>query len=187
MSQLKQSLGFAALLTASLAAGYFAYRVSQPAPVDRDAATDAPSASASADMTAVEFKSPDGEVFTLSEWSGQPQIVNFWATWCGPCRDEMPVLVDAYSKYADQGLVVIGLSMDYPDDTELVRQFVAEYDVEFPILMAVEQGNALADSYGAENFVLPISVFVAADGTVTSVHTGLLTEEEAEAELAKLF
>ena len=53
--------------------------------------------------------------------------------------------------------------------------------------MAVEHGSKLADGYGAENFVLPISVFVAADGTVTSVHTGLLTEDEAEAELSKLF
>ena len=185
MSQLKNTLGLTVLLVGSLAAGYFAYNASQPA----NNKTIAKTVNATADtasMASVELKAPNGEVFTLSKWSGQPQIVNFWATWCGPCRDEMPVLVKAYEDYADKGLVVIGLSMDYPDDTELVQQFVAEYDVRFPILMAVEQGNALAESYGAENFVLPISVFVAADGTVTNVHTGLLTREQAERELEKL-
>ena len=198
MSQMKNTLGLTALLVGSLAAGYFAYNLSQPASQPANIGTvhktgpetEPNTENAAADMASmasVELKAPNGEVFTLSMWNGQPQIVNFWATWCGPCRDEMPVLVKAYEDYADNGLVVIGLSMDYPEDTELVQQFLAEYDVRFPILMAVEQGNALAESYGTENFVLPISVFVAANGTVTNVHTGLLTQEQAERELKKLF
>lgn len=182
MSPLKQTLGLTALVAGSLAAGYFAYNARQPTP-----ATTVSTQSDTATLASIELKSPDGEVFSLDKWSGQPQIVNFWATWCGPCRDEMPVLVKAQEDYADRGLVVIGLSMDYPDDTELVKRFAAEYNVKFPILMAVDFGNAIASSYGAENFVLPVSVFVAADGTVTNIHTGLLTQEQAERELKKLF
>ena len=181
MSNMKQTAVVAALLAGSLLAGYLAYNASLPEPVAATTKVD------TSQLEALELKSPDGSMFTMDTWAGLPQIVNFWATWCGPCREEMPVLVKAQQDYADKGLVVIGLSMDYPEDTEIVQQFAAEYGVEFPILMASDHGNKLAASYGAENFVLPISVFVKADGTVTKIHTGLLTQDQAEAELKKLF
>ncbi|MFK8031790.1 MAG: TlpA disulfide reductase family protein [Gammaproteobacteria bacterium] len=182
MSNVKQAAVVVVLVAGSALAGFMAYNASQPAPAE------APVVEVKSDaIGSLELKAPSGEIFTLDHWNGQPQIVNFWATWCGPCREEMPVLVKAHSDYADKGLAVIGLSMDYPDDIELVQQFVEEYKVEFPILMAVEEGNKLADGYGAENFVLPISVFVKADGTVSGIHTGLLTAEDAEKELSKLF
>jgi len=185
MSNVKQTVAVAALLGASALGGFMAYNANAPKPAPL-AVADEVQVDAKVHES-LELKAPDGTLVNLSAWKGKPQIVNFWATWCGPCRDEMPVLVKAQQDYADQDLVVIGLSMDYPEDTDLVTQFVTEYGVDFPILMAVEHGNALAESYGAENFVLPISVFIKADGTVTNIHTGLLTEEQADAQLKQLF
>lgn len=188
MASAKQSLALFAILAVSVAAGYLTYSASQ----GTRTATVAPAAidSMAVDreaISAMRLNAPTGTTHSLSEWDGRPQIVNFWATWCGPCREEMPVLVKAQNDYADKGLVVIGLSMDYPEDTELVNRFAEEYEVEFPLLMAVEQGNQLARFYGADNFVLPISIFVKADGTVANIHTGLLTAEQAEEQLSKLF
>ncbi len=181
MSTMKQTATVAVLLAGSLLAGYVAYNASLPEPVAATTRVD------SNQLESLELSAPDGTVYSMDTWAGFPQIVNFWATWCGPCREEMPVLVQVQQDYADKGLVVIGLSMDYPEDTELVQQFAAEFGVDFPILMASDHGNTLAASYGAEYFALPISVFIKADGTVTKIHTGLLTQDQAEFELKKLF
>ncbi|MEM7082266.1 MAG: TlpA disulfide reductase family protein [Pseudomonadota bacterium] len=182
MTNSRQSVLFLVVVLASTAAGYFAYTAAQPGPPAKPAVN-----VDSAALDALGLATPSGDMRTMNEWQGQPRLVNFWATWCGPCREEMPVLVKAHQDYAERGLAVIGLSMDYPDDTALVQQFADEYGVEFPILMAADHGNALAASFGADNFALPITVFVKADGTVTTIHMGLLSQEEADQELAKLF
>jgi len=160
--------------------GYLFYHLITPEPVASNHVVD------STQLDNVELLDPAGTGHLLSQWRGKPQIINYWATWCGPCREEIPVLVKAQEHYEQQGLVVIGLSMDYPDDSAVVQQFISEYSINYPVLMAADVGNQLADFYGADNFVLPISIFITAEGEVKSVHAGLLEEKHLTSYLSEI-
>jgi thiol-disulfide isomerase/thioredoxin len=174
-----QWLVFIVLLAASALAGYRLYLHNQPQIPEYS-----PGEALSADerFRALEkftLKDPDGTDHTLNQWAGRPQIINYWATWCAPCRKEVPLLVNLQEAHQDQNLIIIGLSMDFPEDTEKVREFMQAQNVNYPVLMAVDDGQAIAELYGAENFALPVSIFVRADGTVSHTHLGELKEPDA--------
>jgi thiol-disulfide isomerase/thioredoxin len=108
----------------------------------------------------------DGRKIELSEYRGHPVIVDFWATWCGPCRHQIPELVALYKRYnKSSGLVIIGVSCDLiqGDGLSAVAPFVAEFKINYPIAIADE---ALTDSLGVE--ALPTTFFVGPDGTIIS-------------------
>ena len=174
------------LLVASAVTGFFVYQMMQDEPSSN--ISGAPDASnVSAAMQQFVLQDPDGREFRLSEWSGRPLIVNFWATWCAPCREEVPLLVELQKEYDDKGLVVLGLSMDFPEDLDVVKRYMNDQNINYPVLMAADDGHTIAGAFGANNFVLPVSIFVRADGTVTNAHTGLLEREDAVKQLGKLF
>lgn len=95
---------------------------------------------------APDFELPDlsGKNVRLSELAGKVVILNFWATWCGPCRQEVPDFVRLQSKYRDQGLTIVGLSLD-ADGARAVRPFAEEYDVNYTMLLANDE---TADRFG---------------------------------------
>jgi thiol-disulfide isomerase/thioredoxin len=102
----------------------------------------------------------DGRPVRLSKLRGQPLLLNFWATWCGPCRQEMPLLQAAAERYADQGLVVV--SVDVGEQPETVRNYARSLGVEFPILLdATQDVSDLFRVYG-----LPTSFFLDRQGVV---------------------
>jgi peroxiredoxin len=115
-----------------------------------------------------ELKSLAGERVKLSDLRGQAVLVNLWATWCPPCREEMLTLEKMYNEYKDQGFVVLGVDMTYQDDTQAVGPFVEKYGLTFPILL--DETGEVGNAYQMKS--LPSSFFINRDGIVTEVVIG---------------
>lgn len=133
-------------------------------------------------LYAVALADPRGEIRSLSEWHGKPLIVNFWATWCAPCREEIPHLNAAFDRYESRGLAVLGIALDSP---EKVRPFAAEFKMGYPILID-EQGMELSQRMGNRMRVLPFTAFVDRSGRIASTKIGLLTAAEIDAQARRL-
>jgi cytochrome c biogenesis protein CcmG/thiol:disulfide interchange protein DsbE len=114
------------------------------------------------------LNSPDGETYTLSNLRGQAVLVNLWATWCPPCRAEMPAIERVYREYKDRGLVVLAINMTSQDDPFAIAPFVQEYDLTFPILL--DETNQVAAAYQLRS--LPSSYFINREGMIHEVVIG---------------
>jgi cytochrome c biogenesis protein CcmG, thiol:disulfide interchange protein DsbE len=114
------------------------------------------------------LNTPDGEIYTLSEMHGQAVLVNLWATWCPPCRAEMPAIEKLYHEYKDQGFIVLAINMTYQDDPFAIVPFAKEYRLTFPILL--EETGDTASAYQLRS--LPTSFFINRDGTISEVIIG---------------
>ena len=121
----------------------------------------------------------DGHPVRLSELTGQPVILNFWATWCPPCRVEMPDLQTVYERHQADGLVILAINRE--ETAVTVRDFFYDgLDLTFTPLL--DETGDVSRLYGVANY--PTSVFVDAAGMVTAVHLGLMTEAQIEGYLA---
>ncbi len=122
----------------------------------------------------------DGNPVTLSQFGGRPVIINFWATWCGPCRIEMPHLQAAFEQRQDDGLVILALDQDEAADT-VAAFFYDEFGLTFtPVL---DEGKLTAQNYGLVG-TLPTSVFINPDGEITAIHRGPMVPEQIDGYLA---
>lgn len=120
------------------------------------------------------LKTLDGQTVTLSELRGRPVLINFWASWCGPCRLEMPHLVATYEKHKDQGFVILGIDMTFSDSVSDVEAFVKKFGVAFPILLD-ETGEVTNELYKVQG--TPTSYFINREGVITYRHVGAMTDE----------
>jgi peroxiredoxin len=118
-----------------------------------------------------------GPPVSLHEQQGKVVLINFWATWCAPCREEMPALQAAYEKLADQGLVVLGVNWTQADYLPDVEAFVEALGLTFPILLDSD-GTVSEDLYRVLG--LPTSVLVGRDGMIRAVRIGVLDLQELE-------
>jgi thiol-disulfide isomerase/thioredoxin len=109
----------------------------------------------------------DGTALPIAEWLGKPAVVNIWATWCPPCRTEMPSLQNLSGILEPAGIRVMALSVD--TDQNLVREFVLKYGIRLPVGIATSPSQAMA-SLGA--FALPLTLYVGADGRILGQHLG---------------
>ena len=109
-------------------------------------------------------------------------FINFWASWCAPCRAEMPDIVEAYNRRRDAGLVVLAIDNTQLDVVEDVRAFVNEFQMPFPVLL--DEEGAAAKAFGVLG--LPTSVFVDEDGIVRGVNVGPLTKDTLAEYLADI-
>ena len=112
------------------------------------------------------LKSSNGENLRLSEFRGDVVMVNFWATWCGPCRQEMPLLDELYSRYQRVGFNLLGVNID--DDSRRAMQMVEELGVNFPVLF--DARKEVSKLYEVE--AMPVTVIIDRQGTVRYVHHG---------------
>ena len=112
------------------------------------------------------LKSSTGENLRLSEYRGDVVMINFWATWCGPCRQEMPLLDELYSRYERVGFNLLGVNID--DDSRRAMQMVEELGVSFPVLF--DARKEVSKLYEVE--AMPVTVIVDRTGTVRYVHHG---------------
>ena len=139
---------------------------------------DARARPASLDFTLTDM---NGEQVKLAQYAGRPILLNFWATWCGPCKFEIPAFVELQDKYREEGFVVLGVSVDDPADA--LRAFAADYKMNYPVLMADE---AIQEAYGPI-FAIPVSFFIKKDGTICKKHFGPATKEQFETDVRALF
>ena len=122
----------------------------------------------------------DGKTLELSSYRGKVVLLDFWATWCTPCRDEIPHLVEMQNKYGNDGLQIIGVSMD--DGPELVREFYSKFNMNYPVVMG---DTKTADQYGGV-FGLPIAYLIARNGRISAKHIGATDPVVIERELSSL-
>ena len=124
----------------------------------------------------------DGNLVSLSDYRGRPVVVNFWATWCAPCRIEMPELQAAYEKYQDDGLAILALDQDEPAEVASAY-FYDEMGLTFTPLLDV--GSEVSTQFGSYG-VLPSTYFIDASGAVSAIHRGPLTMGQIEGYLGEL-
>jgi thiol-disulfide isomerase/thioredoxin len=120
-----------------------------------------------------------GEAHSLSDWRGKVVLLNFWASWCGPCREEMPLLDRTQKRYADKGLQVVGVASDSAAAT---KAFLAKTHVDYPILIDdPEKGADLSAIYGNDRSVLPYTALIGRDGHVLALRMGKFSETSLDA------
>lgn len=120
----------------------------------------------------------DGETVRLSDLRGQTVLVNFWATWCGPCRDEMPAI---QARYNDRGDFAV-LAVDFGENAQQVQNFLTEIQVELPVLL--DQDGSVQDLYRVRGY--PSSFFVDGDGVIRFLHIGQMSEADLESFLEQM-
>ncbi len=116
-----------------------------------------------------------GAKVALSQWQGQALVINFWATWCGPCQREIPLLNRMQAEYGPQGVQLLGIAVDFAED---VRQFVAKKPLKYPTWVGEEDGAQAARAFGIDSLAFPFTAFTDRRGRVLTVHLGELHEPE---------
>lgn len=133
-----------------------------------------------ADATALwaqSFQTPQGQTLAMAGLRGRPLLVNFWATWCPPCVEEMPLLDAFFRQHAANGWQVVGLAIDQPS---AVRTFLQRTPVSFPVGFAGLEGTGLAKSLGNSAGGLPFSVVFGADGGIRERRMGRLSQADLQ-------
>lgn len=120
----------------------------------------------------------DGNVRALSEWDGKALIVNFWATWCAPCRREIPMLNDLAREYRQHSVEVIGIAVDFRED---VLQYLQKMPIDYTVLIGEQDGMDAARAFGVDAIGLPFTVFTDSSGRIVTLHVGELHRPQAEA------
>lgn len=179
-------LGAALIAIAAGAAGFIAYRMHRPEPALVPVATTSAPAPVSTEPTLQKKKIPDtlpeimladrdGKPTKLDSFGGRPLMVNFWATWCAPCRREIPLLNKIRMERKAQNAEIVGIAVDFKDD---VLKFVQKTPLSYPLLIGEEDGLAAAEAFGM-GMAFPFSVFVDSQNRILTIKVGELHEDEA--------
>jgi peroxiredoxin len=124
----------------------------------------------------------DGTLRSVEEWDGKLLILNFWATWCPPCLEEIPAFVRLQSEFAEQGVQFLGIALDSQDN---VRNFLREHSVNYPSLHGQSDAIELGKRYGNTIGALPYTVAISREGKILVTHHGVLDESTARALIEK--
>ena len=128
-----------------------------------------------------ELPDVDGNLIEFAEFAGQITIIDFWATWCAPCRKEIPELVEVYGKYRDRGVSIVGISLDQPGNPA-IREFLDEFGVNYPVVI----GNAeVMEAFGDVDGV-PTTYVIDRNGRVIAKHLGYTNKATFEREIDTL-
>ena len=128
------------------------------------------------------LKDVQGKPFALSDYKGKVVVLDFWATWCPPCRKEIPGFIELYNRYRSRGLAVIGVSMD--ESTSDIKRFAKHFKVNYPILLGAGRDD-LERAFGS--LPLPTAFVIGRDGRICAKHDGLTPKEQFEREIGSLF
>src|SRR6202007_2498461 len=122
-----------------------------------------------------------GPAVKLSDYKGKVVLLNFWATWCGPCKVEIPWFIEFEKTYKERGFAVLGISMD-DDGWKAVKPFVAEKAMNYPVMI---DNKRVSEQYGGIDS-LPTTFLINREGKIASTHSGLVSKRNCEAEILKL-
>ena len=129
------------------------------------------------------FKDTDGKKVKLSQFKGKVIILDFWATWCVPCKAEIPGFIELQKKYGGKGLQIIGLSVD--DSQSLAKKYATEMKMNYPVLLA-EGKDDILKAYDPIPSI-PVSIVIDRDGKIVARHLGIAAMDVFEKEIAALF
>lgn len=172
--------GLAGIGCAALAAGYYFAREGpvggngarpDPAPVAGTARERVPE-----NRPLFTLADPTGRPRSIAEWDGKALLINFWATWCPPCRREIPLLNSLRSEYGPRGFEIIGVAVDFRED---VLEYMKGTPISYPVLIGEQDGLDAARAFGMETLGFPFTVFTDTRGRVVTVHVGELHPPEA--------
>jgi thiol-disulfide isomerase/thioredoxin len=154
-----------------------------PNSAEEDAAADAKAAGKPAPLDFT-LKDMNGVDVKLASFKGKPIIVNFWATWCGPCRAEIPSLVELQTQYGAEGkdVVILGISVD--DPIEKLKPYAAKMKMNYPVLVGNGRDD-VQDAFGPL-WGIPVTVFIDREGRIAKKHSGIASKEQFEQEIKAL-
>ena len=178
MSKLNSTLMMVGLAVAGLAAGYLFNNWQHQQKLAESKVPQGNKALVSNIRPLFKLKDLEDKTRDIKEWDGQVLMINFWATWCPPCRKEMPAFIDLHEKYKDKGFTIIGIALD---EKQAVIDFVDPMGMNYPILMGDQEGMPLTTAYGNRLGVLPFTVIVDRHGNIVHRQRSELTFEQAEA------
>jgi thiol-disulfide isomerase/thioredoxin len=185
---------YVAVAALAAAAGFGVYRfgfkaeapVPQPAPVAQTEsapqASDAAAGSANeepaipATLPDFTLMDRDGSMRSIRSWPGKSMVVNFWATWCAPCRKEIPLLKELQSAHGKDGVQVVGVAVDVRED---VLAFAKEMSIDYPLLMGEKEGLDAVTQFGIGSIGFPFTVFTDNQARIVAYHLGELTKPQS--------
>ena len=127
------------------------------------------------EMVGFSLPDTDGKMHDINEWRGKIVVLNFWATWCPPCRAEVPLFVDTQEKFKKDGLVIVGVAIDKKQD---VANFIDSYFINYPVLVSEADNTELMARYGNRIATLPYSVVMDRKGRIIETHAGAYKKDQ---------
>ena len=165
-----------ALGSAAAGAAFFLYQRRAAPETPPALATQAPVAELAARIPVFQLADRDGQMRSLADWEGKARIVNFWATWCAPCRREIPLLKQLQHDHGPEGFQVVGIAVDFRDK---VIAYADEMKIGYPILIGEQDALDAAAAFGVDAIGFPFTLFTDRSGQVVAAHMGELTAAEA--------
>ncbi len=141
------------------------------------------SESGAADLQVVPLPDLTGRSRQISEWQGKVVLVNFWATWCAPCREEIPMLVSLHEKFSAKGLEIVGIAVD---SASKVGEYASKYRIPYPVLIADSGGIDVMRKLGNGAGALPYTVVLDRRGVIVSRKLGILRQREIEHQIKEM-
>ena len=179
MSKLSQILLYAVVALLAVSAGII-YKVKQ---IDGARLNSTEKKAGAEAFFATSLPDIAGNMQPFSQWRGNVLLVNFWATWCAPCREEIPEFIDAQEKYRDRGVVLVGIAID---QKERVEMFSNEFGINYPIVVGDIDAFSLAEVMGNPQGALPYTVMINRDGEIVDSHLGRIHIDKVEKILKSL-